>query len=414
MAIKRRRVERNSLIADAGLLAGGTAFAAVLAYAVLLAITRGLGEADAAPVVLIWNFWLLATAALGSPVQQWIVRSSVVGVPRPRQRSVLIRLTYVVLGLTLVLVVSARWADQQLFRSSSWAYPAAIGLVTVGAWGLGVFRGRLAAAGRYAALAVSSPAENSVRLVVVALLLAVGADAEVLAFVIPAGYAILLSAPLFPSDQRWATSEDAEEGSFGSLTLISVTTQLLFASVPIVVSLAGGTAAAVTGAFAIVAVVRIPNLLTNAMSVRVLESMTQVAIEQPSEARGIRRRIAVAVLAAASIGTLLMAGIGRHAVASIFGLNEAFPLVPSMLVTTGALVAVGVLLLSFSAVAEGATRPIIASGLAALVLGAGIATLPYEPELRASLAFGLAECLFFAGLVLAPSLNRSLADSQRR
>lgn len=407
---RERPIERNSLTADASLLVAGTALAAVLAYAVLLSITRGLGEDDAAPVVLIWNFWLLATAALGVPVQQWIVQSSVVGLPQARQRSILLRLTNIVLGFTVVIVICARWADDELFRSSSWAYPAAVGLVSLGAWGMGVFRGRLAAAGRYAAFAASSPAENLVRLIVVAVLLSTDADAQAAAFAIPAGYIIVIAAPLLRSDRQWETRDDADEGSFGSLTLISVITQLLFASVPIVVSVAGGSASAVTGAFAIVAVVRVPNLLTNAMSVRVLQSMTQIAVERPSDAARTRRHIAVTVLAAALVGTLFMAGVGRHIVASVFGLKEPFPLVPTMLVTAGALIAVGVLLMALSAATEGATRPIVTFGLASLAVGCAIAALPLEAELRATLAFAVAEFVFFGGLVLSTSLGGSRND----
>lgn len=404
--MRLRRVERGSLVADAGTLAAGTAVAVVLAYALLLLITRGLGETEAAPVVLIWNFWLLATSALGGPVQQWIVRNSVVGVPTSRERDVLIRLTGLVVAITAVVTLGARAADEILFRSSSWAFPISLGLVTLGSWGLGVYRGQLAAAGRYGAVATTLPGENLIRLVFAAALLAADADAAAVALVIPAGYLILLSAPVLLSPQDRRTSGGTEDGAFASLTLISVVSQFLFASVPFIVSATGGSAAAVTGAFAIVAAVRVPNLFATAMSLRILETFARIAVDRPWEAPIIRRRIALAVLGGAVASAAFMASIGRMLVAAVFGIEELLAPLPTAMVTTAAVLAVGALLLSLSAVAGGTPRPVVGFGLSSLAVAFTLAAAPFEPETRASLSFLLAECVFFGGLALTPTLNR--------
>ena len=63
----------------AAALALGSAISGLLAYAVFVLITRGLGADAAAPVSVVWTYWAFAGAAFTFPLQHWITRSVVAG-----------------------------------------------------------------------------------------------------------------------------------------------------------------------------------------------------------------------------------------------------------------------------------------------------------------------------------------------
>jgi hypothetical protein len=389
---------RRSLANDAAALSLAAILAALVAYALLLAVVNGLGSADAAPVVLIWSYWVLVTTALGAPVQQWILRNSVVGVGRSAERVLLTRLSGMVVGIAGMVTLASRILDERLFRSSSWIYPLTLGLVTIGAWSLGIARGRLAASGQYYALAVSLPAENLIRLITAACLVAAGADARGFALVVPAGYVILVALRTVARHPVSRGSAGASGGLLGSLTAIALISQMLFSTVPFAVALGGGSQSAVTATFAVLAAARIPHLMTSAMSSRILESMTRLGVDEPRRIWSLRLLTIATVPPVALGGAVLAAWMGREVVRWVFDLDEAMDAIAAALIVFGALVAVGVLLLALTGVAVGRPVPVVLSGLVALATGFCLTFVPAEPVLRASLAFAIAEIVYFAGL----------------
>jgi len=358
---------------SAGLLAG-TLVNGLFAYVFFAMATRGLGAAEAAPVAVLWTYWGVATAVITFPVQHWIIRTmrasgaATVGESLPRMvRSVA---AFAVAGVAVTWLV-----DEQLFGVAGPVFPALVGLVTLGSFFTGVVRGGLAGRERFTATALALAADNVVRVVLAAAVLALGGGATGLGVVLVAGALIGLA---WPQGYRFGPRNDAEHpvsslAFLGAIAAGSLLGQLVLIGGPAVLALMGGAPRDVTMLFATLAFFRAPYLLAVGVANRVTGTLTDWM-----SSGGVRQlhrfQVVVVVLTAAGAAAAAALGFaaGPRMVGLVFGADTVPPAGVAALVAGGSVVAVGNLAMSLLLIAQGRggrlTRAWVVSVLAVAVV----------------------------------------------
>lgn len=244
-------------------LAVGSVVSGVLAYVFFAASIRGLGAAEAAPVAILWSYWGFAAAGLTFPVQHWITRTAAVsgeGAVRAAW-STPARLVAAV----VVITGGGAWLARETLFGGDARFVALVALVGVGAAGMGVVRGLLAARHRYVAVGNLLVVENLVRCVAALLLVVLGVDD-------PAAYGVALVlgyAACAVWGSAWRTRRDAgpstpgeapvsTRGFLGGTAGAQVIGQAVLTGGPVLLAVLGGSPTEVTVLFATMALYRAP------------------------------------------------------------------------------------------------------------------------------------------------------------
>ena len=329
---------------SAAVLALGSAVSGLLAYAVFVLTTRGLGAEAAAPVSVVWTYWAFAGAAFTFPLQHWITRS-VVGGREGVVRRAAPRVGLVVVALSVVLGVLAWIVRDDLFhRSDAW-FPVMISVVTVGSAVMGAVRGGLGGRGRFGAVAASLVAENGLRCVLVAGLLAADVTS-------PVGYGLcLVAGPLvavvWPSSLRHSATAPSDAEHVGPLAFLTaaaaaqLVSQVVLTGGPVLLALSGGSPHEVTAMFAALAVFRAPYMLALGAAPQLTARVTRHSLAgQHDELRALVRGLLMVTAVLVALAGVVGATIGPALLQLLFGETVDVSATDAALLAVGCTVAV--------------------------------------------------------------------------
>ena len=357
--------------------------------------THAFGSTGSSAFVVLWTFWLAATAVLTFPVQHWLILRGALGTPR-RALSILSMLAG---GLLFVVCAAFR---SQLFHSSSFVFPLVAGAIAAGAVPVGVCRGRLIATGQARRTAIFLGSENILRLVGGLLVVAFSGSIEIFSIAILLGYAVL---PMYR--QAWHSSSESGDrddrlveafrsiGFVGASTLVA---QLVLAGGPLLVAASGAPATIVTATFATLEVCGSAYLLASGASLR----FTAILAEQRDSLS--LRRVGWTVSAVGCAVAPIIAGaayvVGPQVVGIFFGKAAKLPASSTTLIAAGSVLAVVALLLLLVAFAEERSAQVLSTWIAATVVGGILygVTSSTAAGLRFGIAFFVVECLAVLGL----------------
>ena len=407
---------------DTSALAAGSAISGLLAYVFFALATRHLGAADAAAVSVLWTYWSFAAAVLTFPLQHWIARTVAADRHEQAVRAAVPRIALLVVGIGLVSgVVSWLGRDLLFHRSDLW-FPLLVAWVTVGSGFIGVVRGGLAARHRFTGNALVLVAENGSRVALGALLVVLGVQANtgfgaalaagaLVGLLFPSGYRFDRRPAADSTQPRRVASPFAFLGGAGGGQLVG---QAILTGGPVVLALAGGTAAEVTALFAGLALFRAPYTVAIGLVSQITGRLTTLL--STGEFRALAR-VRAMVLGATALGALLAAGVGYWwgpgLVSLIFGETVVLSPNVSLVVAVGSAVALGNLVTTVTLLSQDRAHAVARAWLVALAGGAAAFGLAgaLAPMERTVAAFLVAEVLGL--LLLALEESRGVAQARR-
>lgn len=397
-------------------LAAGSVLAGVLAYAFFAASTRALGAADAAPVAVLWSYWGFAAAGLTFPVQHWITRTAATagedavraawGVPA--------RLVAVVVAVTTGVAWLARGA---LFGGDG-RFVVLTALVGLGAAGMGVVRGLLAARSRYAAVGGLLVLENLVRCAAALALVAVDVhDPAAYGAALVLGYAACAAWGSAWRTRRGSSSGPQVSGSastfLGGAAGAQVVAQAVLTGGPVLLAALGGAPTEVTVLFAALALYRAPYTVLVGQVTQATGPLARLVAERRTDRLA---RVEKALLAATALGVLVAAaagaGPGPWLVELVFGEGVRVGRGISVALAVGSVLALTTLVQGVVLLAHERPQHTLLAWLVALVPAAGILVVaPVDPTTTVVAAFVVAQTVAF--LLLAAASIRALARLRR-
>ena len=392
-------------------LAVGSAVSGLLAYVFFAIVTRTLGSSAAAPVAVLWAWWSFAGAALTFPVQHWIARSVAAHHGELSVRRALPRVALVGVGVAVLATLACLPARETLFPGGGAWFPAMVGAVVLGSTLMGVVRGMLTARGRFTAVGVGLVAENALRCLAALALAAAGVDAPAAyGLCLVAGYAAALG---WPSTFRpAATGDEGDDGSplafLGGASAGQLVGQAVLTGGPVVLALAGGSAAEVTVLFAGLALFRAPYTLALGVVAQLTARLTAMVVQhRTEELRRFNRGLAALTLVGAAAAALVGALAGPPLLPLVFGSDVTIAAGLAALLAAGSTVAMGNLAATLVVLAQGRSLALVRAWLVALLPGAVWFALSGAPALdRTVAAFLVVEVVAFALLLREEASGR--------
>lgn len=393
---------RDTVGEDTTALTVGSIVSGLAAYGFVAVGTRSVGAQAFAPVSILWSLWAVSAAAITFPLQHWIIRTvEASGHERPvwGAAPALWRIATVVAALAFAGTYAVA---ERLFTVPGAAFPLMVACLPAGSVIMGLNRGLLAARGRFRATALALLGENVLRLFLAIALMSVVTPSG-LGWILVGGFGVGLLYPdtLFRRSAGPRAPAAAPASLLGGLAGANAAAQVVLTSGPIVLSLLGGTSAAVTTLFAMLAVLRAPHTLALGVTARLTGPLTRLATD--GDERGLRRverRILSTTTAVAIVGAVLGPVVVPLATHLVFGVGSDVPAVATGLLTVGAVVAVAGVAQTLLLLAEGRGRQLAGAWTAALVVGGFVLTAPWAPLTRVAGAFALAEVIAL-GLMMA-------------
>ena len=390
-------------------LALGSAVSGLLAYVFFALVTRALGAEAAAPVAVLWTYWSFAAAALTFPLQHWAVRAVVAaGGEGPVRRAL-----PSIAGLTLLVALlagTATWLIRDdLFHRGGWSFPLLVVAVTMGSAFLGIVRGILTVRDRLTEVGLVLVAENALRCVLAAVLIAGDVTASRYYGVALAAGALVGFA--WPSVLRLGTTGPADQGWLRFVAGASggqVISQAVLTGGPVALALLGGTPAQVTGLFVALALFRAPYTLVLGVVSPATGILTRLVV---AEKHAAIRRVLAGIVAATALGVGLAAVIGWFAgpalLRLVFGASVDVSAEVCLLTAAGSALSLGTLLLSLVAMANDRSHTTLRSWLvAAVAAGVTIGVGPGTPLTTVTYAFVVAQLVAFATLLTEQLIAR--------
>ena len=390
-------------------LALGSAVSGLLAYVFFALVTRALGAEAAAPVAVLWTYWSFAAAALTFPLQHWAVRAVVAaGGEGPVRRAL-----PSIAGLTLLVALvagTATWLIRDdLFHRGGWSFPLLVVAVTTGSAFLGIVRGILTVRDRLTEVGLVLVAENAVRCLLAAVLIAGDVTASRYYGVALAAGALVGFA--WPSVLRLGTTGGADHGWLRFVAGASggqVISQAVLTGGPVALALLGGTPAQVTGLFVALALFRAPYTLVLGVVSPATGILTRLVV---AEKHAAIRKVLAGIVAATALGVGLAAVIGWFAgpalLRLVFGASIDVSAEVCLLTAAGSAMSLGTLLLSLVAMANDRSHTTLRSWLvAADRRGVTIAVGPGTPLTTVTYAFVVAQLVAFATLLTEQLIAR--------
>jgi len=383
-------------------LALGSAVSGLLAYVFFALVTRALGAEAAAPVAVLWTYWSFAAAALTFPLQHWAVRAVVAaGGEGPVRRAL-----PSIAGLTLLVALlagAATWLIRDdLFHRDGWSFPLLVVAVTMGSAFLGIVRGILTVRNRLTAVGLLLVAENAVRCLLAAVLIAGDVTASSYYGVALAAGALVGFA--WPSVLRLGTTGPADQGWLRFVAGASggqVISQAVLTGGPVALALLGGAPAQVTGLFVALALFRAPYVVALGVVPPATGTLTRLVV---AEKHAAIRKVLASIVAATALGVGSAAVVGWFAgpalLRLVFGASIDVSSEVCLLTAAGSALSVGTLLLSLVAMANDRSHTTLRSWLvAAVAAGATLAVGPGTPLTSVTYAFVVAQLVAFATLL---------------
>ncbi|HEX6256953.1 MAG TPA: hypothetical protein VFZ70_14195 [Euzebyales bacterium] len=390
------RVSRRGVARDSFALLVGTAANGILAYAFFALATRALGAADAAPVAQLWTLWSASAAVLTFPVQHWIIRTMQADGDAAAVRAALPRVTLLISGAAAAVAAVSWLAREQLFLTGGAIFPLLAGAVTVGAFFVGLVRGRLAGVRRFVATGAVIAAENLLRVVLAAVVIVGGGGAVGFGVALALGG---LAALAWPSAYRFSDVRDAPAATDGSplaflggVAAGSLIAQLVLTGGPVVLATIGGAAEEVTALFIALALFRAPYLVTLGLVTQVTGALTNlISTGRERTLRRVRHGLAAAaVVGALAVGALGWS-LGPLLITLVFGAGTSPPRAVVAVVAAATAIALANLVFTVLLVARGTSGALTTNWVAAVAVGAAALVVPVPPLARVAGAFLAAE-----------------------
>jgi O-antigen/teichoic acid export membrane protein len=383
-------------------LALGSAVSGLLAYVFFALVTRALGAEAAAPVAVLWTYWSFAAAALTFPIQHWTVRAVVAAGGEGPVRQAVPPIAALTLAVAL-LAGGATWAIRNdLFHRDGWSFPLLVVAVTVGSAFLGVVRGILTVRDRLAAVGLILVAENAVRCVLAAVLIAGDVTASrYYGLALAAGQLVGFG---WPSTLRLGRTGATSQGWLRFIAGASggqLISQTVLTGGPVALALLGGTPAQVTGLFVALALFRAPYTLALGVVSPATGILTRLVVAEDHAAI---RRVLAGFVAATALGAALAAAIGWFVgpalLQLVFGASIDVSAQVCLLTAVGSALSLGTLLLSLVAMAHDRSHTTLRSWTVAAVAAAvTLAVGPGTPLTTVTVAFLVAQLVAFVTLL---------------
>ncbi|MFC4783306.1 hypothetical protein ACT8ZV_02450 [Nocardioides sp. MAHUQ-72] len=392
----------------------GSATSGLLAYVFFALVTHALGSRAAAPVSVLWSWWSFAGAALTFPVQHWVARTVAARGGEAAVRRSLPALARATVLLALVVTVVAWLARARLFHDDGVAFALLAGLVTLGAGLTGLVRGVLSARHRFGAVAAALVAENLVRALAAAVLLAAGVtDPVAYGLCLIAGYVVNAWWPsaLHPRRTGEPAGADGLLASVGGTGAAQLVAQAVLTGSPVVLAAAGGAPAEVTALFAGLALFRAPYTLLLGAVAPLTGRLTALATTgRAGELDRLRDRMLVAAVVSAAAAGALGWLLGPWSVRLVFGADVTLARATAVPVAVGSALAMANLLLTLLVIARGRVLHLLRSWLLALLPGAALLLVTGAGSTATAAAFAVVEA---AALVLLAASDRYAARPAR-
>ena len=416
-ATLRHRLQRDGT----GWLVLGGALAGLGAYLFQIVGTRALGEADYAPISVLWTIQYLVLSTVLVSIETVVTRDTLAQRERAdgagRQPPRVWR-TIVVVAVTLSAVC---WLARDALLGGSADLALVVGLMVVSLGAFVIVRGRLAGAGRFKRYGLVTAAESLSRLGFAAVALSLSATVRSLAWILPLGGAVAAwcgrggrrgsdnPAPtVAPAGLAAGQQATGSGGSLAAITTANVVTQVLLAGGPLVLVVLGASPAEVSIFFVTVTAARVPVVLAlGGVLSRLLPTFRKLARhEEGRRLRAVAVQITAAAALLAAVGAAAAAVVGSRVVALLFGATFAPPAAVVAGITAAVVLATAGMLLNQVVVAQEREQRLLVPWL--LAVAAAVLTLVVTeglPPQRVTTAFVVAEVVALAGLlvvVLAP------------
>ncbi len=385
-----------------GFMVVATALAAAGAYLFQLAGGRVLGAEAFAPVAALWTVQFLLVTILLLPVEQITIRRLRIGGAEsgPPTRLIAVTFGFAAAGLG---VFTALTIDEYFEGQDAFAVLAPLLVGTYASFMLG--RGHLAGNLRYRDYGGATLAESLSRLVVAAVVLAVGMGAVAL------GWAMVVAPLSVFAFRPWRDPEVATRpmpaaGRFlAGFVAANASAQTILAAGPLVVGALGATPTEFSVFFVTFLLFRAPLTLSYSLMARILPEFTALVAGGSSPRLGLwARRIAAVAVGLGAIAFVVGYFVGPGAVAVLFGDDFRPSPVLAALAASGVILATAALVVQQTLVARGVAGRQAAAwalGLAAaavvVIAGGG------DHLLRTGWAFLAGEGVALAGLVAGAS-----------
>ena len=394
-------------------LAAGSVLSGLLAYVFFATSTRGLGAAEAAPVAVLWSYWGFAAAGLTFPVQHWITRTAAVSGEHAVRAAwaTPARLVAVVVVLSGV----AAWLLREPLFAGDARFALLIALVGVGAAGMGVVRGLLAARRRYAAVGAVLVAENLVRCVAAMVLVVLDVDD-------PAAYgaALLVGyAACAGWGSAWRTRDTGparragsprSTGTFlGGAAGAQVVAQAVLTGGPVLLAVLGGSPTEVTVLFAALALYRAPYTVLLGQVAQATGALARLVDQKRLDRLArVDRALLAATVVGAALGAAVGAWPGPWLVRLVFGDDVRVEQGVSIALAVGSVLALATLVQGVVLLAHGRPERTLVAWLLALVpAGAVLVAAPGSPTTTIATAFVVAHGSAWLLLVVGSHRARS-------
>lgn len=369
----------------------GSLAGAILAYAFQAVGTRALGDVAFAPIAAIWTAFFIVASILLVPLEQYVTRETSRGRAIAEDRRVIVWVA--VLGVVAGAGYVALTLDSDIFDGNP-VYIAIMALLVVGYTVLFTAKGVLAGNRRFADVGWVLSLEGVFRLVAGLAILAVAVDPSAFAWAMVVAPAAALILRFWRHDR--AAGDVAPVGArrfLGAYIGGSSASQLMLAGAPLGVAALGGSAALFSVIFITFTLYRAPLTLIYSLQSRILPYL--VALGEIGDDHGLRR-IAVRVLAAGGVLTLLGALVGwlvgPEVVGFLFG-EEFRPATRVAMLTAGGVMAASTAQIGGQVLVARARTAALAS---AWVIGLLVAVLTMvlasgTPDVRVATGFAAGE-----------------------
>lgn len=372
------------------MVAGGLA-GAVLAYVFQAVGTRALGDVAFAPIAALWTAFFIVASILLVPLEQYVTRETSRGRAIAEDRRVIVWVA--VLGVGGGAGYVALTLDSGIFAGNP-VYIAVMALLVLGYTVLFTAKGVLAGSRRFADIGWVLTLEGIFRLLAGVAILAVVVAPWALAWAMVVAPTAALVLRFWRHDRVRGEAEPVGARRFlGAYIGGSSASQLLLAGAPLGVAALGGSPALFSVIFVTFTLYRAPLTLIYSLQSRILPYL--VTMGETGDDHGLRR-IAVRVLTAGGILTLLGALVGwlvgPEVVGLLFG-AEFQPATRVAMLAAGGVMAASTAQIGGQVLVARARTAALASawGLGLVVAVLTMAVAAGTPDVRVATGFALGE-----------------------
>jgi O-antigen/teichoic acid export membrane protein len=321
---------RNPLPTGTAAVGVGLIVAGLSAYGFLFFADKALSKAEYSPLGALWSMVFLIGPGLFLPLEQEISRALAERRARHQGGLPVVRRAATIgaglfLGVTVLLIVSARWTVEHPFDDQVLLL-VGLALGLAGAMGGHITRGCLSGTGRFNGYSAYLGFDGFLRVLAAVVLLLVGVNTAG-PFGVAVGMAGIIAVPIALSVQR-PDLEEGPEASFsevgsalGMLLIASLCAFALMNIGPVIVKLLASDAQAeAAGRFVNgVVIARIPLFLFQAVQASLLPKLSALAHSgHLGDFRSGLKRLLVAVAGLAVVGTIVGAVLGPFVVEIMF------------------------------------------------------------------------------------------------